>query len=233
MSSRGEDKRKVRRAASASTNGKTFASAFLLRKGDRSVQQTRRPATDAELPFDLESAVHWLERDPMPRVAVDRDLAVLWANPAARIFLRPPMPLYVEGDRLCFSAEADPARCHEMIRAADRERRRLAIISRDGERCNMFDVWSPGADQPVFVKAAVGQPLMDLTAAGLSDQYGLTRAEAAVAQHFMALKSPAQIAEELGVSVNTVRSHIRRIYAKLSVRSQAQFMRIAYAYSWA
>jgi DNA-binding CsgD family transcriptional regulator len=166
-------------------------------------------------------------------VAVDRDLAVLWPNPAARIFLRPTMPHYVEGHRLCISAEADPARCHEMIRAADRERRRLAIISRDGERCNMFDVWSPGADQPVFVKAAVGQPLMDLTAAGLSDQYGLTRAEAAVAQHFMALKSPAQIAEELGVSVHTVRSHIRRIYAKLSVRSQAQFMRIAYAYSWA
>jgi DNA-binding CsgD family transcriptional regulator len=219
-----------------------FASAFLVRKGDLLERRRGEVAPlddgahdDQRAPFDLAAAVHWLERDPMSRLVVSRDLEVLWSNAAARIFLRAPMPVYLHAGRLCFSDEADPARCRELIRVADMQRRRMAIISRDGERCNMFDVWSPGpgADDPVFVKATVGQPLMDLDAAGLSAQYGLTRAETAVAQRLTALESPARIADQLGVSVHTVRSHIRRIYAKLSIRSQAQFMRIAYAYSWA
>ena len=75
--------------------------------------------------------------------------------------------------------------------------------------------------------------VLDLRDTGLIDQFGLTRAEGDVAQHLAHLRAPTVIARELGLSVNTVRTHIRRIYAKLSINSQMQFERLVHTFTWA
>ena len=185
--------------------------------------------------FSLRSAVTWLERDQRSRVVVDPEMNVLWANDAARASLRAPMPVHLAGGKLCFDDDVDPAACREFIRSADDRVRHRALVSSDGDRCSVLNVWAieTGPSRPIFVRIAVSRPMLDLHAAGLVEQFGLTRAEGAVAQRLALLATPTAIAEELGLSVNTVRTHIRRIYAKLSIRSQTQFLRLAHAFAWA
>lgn len=54
--------------------------------------------------------------------------------------------------------------------------------------------------------------------------YGLTPAEAAVAAKLVAGFGPQAVAERTGVSVGTVRTHIRRIFEKARVSSQLELV---------
>jgi DNA-binding CsgD family transcriptional regulator len=54
----------------------------------------------------------------------------------------------------------------------------------------------------------------------LRDLYGPTAAQAAVAALLFEGHSDDETAERLGLSINTVRSHLRHIFAKCEVRSQ-------------
>lgn len=82
-----------------------------------------------------------------------------------------------------------------------------------------------------IVRAASGEPfvLVELTGAaaapsvdGLVAAHGLTRAEATVLAALAGGLSNAAIAERLAVSVETVRTHVKRILGKLGVRSRVQ-----------
>lgn len=54
--------------------------------------------------------------------------------------------------------------------------------------------------------------------------YGLTVTESAVAAHLVAGLGPQAIAEHRGVSVTTVRTHVRRIFEKANVSSQLELV---------
>lgn len=53
--------------------------------------------------------------------------------------------------------------------------------------------------------------------------FGFTPAEQAVARDLLAGRSPTEAAEALGITVGTVRVHVRNIYAKADVRNQLAF----------
>jgi DNA-binding CsgD family transcriptional regulator len=56
--------------------------------------------------------------------------------------------------------------------------------------------------------------------------YGLTPAEAVVTQCLYAGRRPDQLGSDLGISVNTVRSHMKRIFEKCDVRTQAELLQL-------
>lgn len=56
--------------------------------------------------------------------------------------------------------------------------------------------------------------------------YGLTRAEARIASRIAAGLRPESVAEEVGVQVNTVRMHLKRIFAKTGTRRQSELVRV-------
>jgi DNA-binding CsgD family transcriptional regulator len=66
-------------------------------------------------------------------------------------------------------------------------------------------------------------PLLSL---GLCSLYGLSAAEAKVAVAVGAGRSPAQAALALGVSINTVRSHLKNIYLKLEINRLAELVSV-------
>jgi len=58
--------------------------------------------------------------------------------------------------------------------------------------------------------------------AGLEDAFGLTPAETKVVTMMLSGHSAAEVAAERGLSINTVRAHLRHCYEKLGVSSREQ-----------
>jgi len=58
----------------------------------------------------------------------------------------------------------------------------------------------------------------------LQDFYGMTKAQARIARTLYSGNSISETADSLNVSINTVRTHLRQIYAKTGVRTQAELL---------
>jgi DNA-binding CsgD family transcriptional regulator len=58
----------------------------------------------------------------------------------------------------------------------------------------------------------------------LRDLYGLTHAQCVVTAHLFEGRSVEQTAKLLGVSVNTARSHLKRVFTKCEVQSQGELL---------
>lgn len=63
-----------------------------------------------------------------------------------------------------------------------------------------------------------------ISAEVLLELYGLTRAQADVARHLYAGLSVEETATQLKLSLNTVRTHLKQIFSKCEVQSQAELM---------
>ncbi len=79
----------------------------------------------------------------------------------------------------------------------------------------------------VFI--ANGTNRITVNLAALQDGYGLTSAEARVAAALVEHASAKDVAQALGVSPNTVRTHIKSIYAKLAVDTRTRFVKLVLA----
>jgi DNA-binding CsgD family transcriptional regulator len=51
-----------------------------------------------------------------------------------------------------------------------------------------------------------------------------------VLKEFAELNSPKQIARDLGVSLSTVRSHLKQIHAKAAVTTSLQLLRLTHTF---
>lgn len=161
---------------------------------------------------------HWLASDPVPRVLLDRNLRVLWSNEAATAFLAQRRDLEVRNAALgaidgtqhallseVIAASTETTRCWELLSADDRhilmQIRRLAEIDR-----TVIAVTFWRTQKPRF--------------ANLNRVFDLTKAEHAVLLKLLSGSVADSIAECHGVSLDTVRTQIRSIYAKLDVSSR-------------
>jgi len=66
----------------------------------------------------------------------------------------------------------------------------------------------------------------EIQRSALSELYGMTGAEADVAGMLAEGFSPDEIAHELGISMNTVRTHMKRVFEKTRVGRQADLVRV-------
>ena len=60
----------------------------------------------------------------------------------------------------------------------------------------------------------------------LSELFGLTQAEAALAEALLAGQELRDIAEQQGRSINTMRTHLARLMAKTEVNRQSELLRL-------
>lgn len=86
------------------------------------------------------------------------------------------------------------------------------------------------SDGGLFVDPAVGGTLVGLvTIAGRAEnRNSLTAAELRVLSRFPRGMTNAEIADDLGISVNTVKTHVRHILGKLDSKDRVQATRAAY-----
>ena len=63
----------------------------------------------------------------------------------------------------------------------------------------------------------------------LRQSYGLTRMEAEVASRLVGGMRPCEIRDDLGISIDTVRGHVKQLFAKTDTHRQADLVRVLLA----
>lgn len=169
-------------------------------------------------------------------IAIDARGAVIDANLHARRILDTEEAIRVRNGRLEF---VDPC-------VDDQLTRMLAVLSMTSDSPHAFVAHLNGCDGsrpprvlvtpvrngPTEPAAAVVVHIFDthcertISHAVLRGLYGLTAAQAAVTAYLFEGQSVEHTAQQLGLSVNTVRSHLKQVFSKCGVHSQTELLHL-------
>lgn len=176
-----------------------------------------------------------------PIVLVAGDLTVVHANAAAREMLKNHDPIRNAGERLALphpqgtAALADAvARCTGGLVALGQRGIGIPTRRRDGSPAIVHvmplarKAKRPGLEQravaAVLVAPATAPPQMP--AAALALLYDLTPAETRVLELVAEGKAPADVANHLGISLNTAKTHLKHVFEKTDCNRQADLVRL-------
>lgn len=161
----------------------------------------------------------WFERPRVARVIMDDAGRVLRANAAAHKIFRECLGLVVREGVLGFSQNEAQRALRNIIRK--RKRGYLALRTKQSRYPTMVMIDPlPGDLVAVRLWRARRPPLAML--APLASFCGLSQQQARVAAELISGRSVEGIARKLGVTVDTVRSHLKAVYEKTGARSQAE-----------
>jgi DNA-binding CsgD family transcriptional regulator len=169
---------------------------------------------------------------------LDADCHAIYMSPQAARHVGPGRGLCVCGGRIVPSGESQQRRFMAMVRAA------AACLVRAGATMGpdsmtitraaaspltlaVAPLPAPGDGRPrvlVFFKDTADAQVQPQR---LRELFGLTPAEASVADGLLRGRDAQGIAAELGLSWNTVRTHLRHILAKTGTSRQAEFVSLA------
>ncbi|URW75577.1 helix-turn-helix transcriptional regulator [Sphingomonas donggukensis] len=83
----------------------------------------------------------------------------------------------------------------------------------------------PGAPELLHVRAREIRLDGEIDLSMVADEFGISDSEAPVLEGLAQAICPKEISRSLGLSIHTIRSHIRAIYAKIGVRTAAEAQR--------
>jgi len=177
-----------------------------------------------------------LDRVDRGIILIDDRGGVLDVNlPASRV-LNGGEGIAVRNGRLTFSVAAFDERFVRLLAqqrsgAASAPRSIAARFKRPGAQSCLVVVSPvpPNTDERnVALVAFIYAPdeRREISAEVLRELYGLTRAEAEVARGLFTGRNVEQTAEALQLSLNTVRTHLKHIFTKCEVQSQAELMHL-------
>jgi DNA-binding CsgD family transcriptional regulator len=169
---------------------------------------------------------------PSPKLLVDGQCNILWHSSDAERLLQAPLPLILKGGRLLAASAGDVRSWAAFIDNLGETTGRLLLNGTGGSTWILVTGWAERhkGHRVIFLKCAMAWPFRDVATSGLARDFGLTRSECAVLDEFARLRKPIEIAARLGISVSTVRSHLKQIHIKMSVNSGVQLLRITRAY---
>ncbi len=186
------------------------------------VARTSDPLPLRRLSDEVRSdVVAWCVGSRTPAILAALDGAVLWCNEAALAVLADRDHFYVRSGKLTC---ADPTKETAFRAFMDQDRRDVATWVSEGDASMLI----------LAREAIVGpEPRFGLTLhpaaaeapcvwADFGSVMGLTTSEARIAQKLIEGGRADAIARDVGVGLETVRTHIRRIYNKLGVGSREE-----------
>jgi DNA-binding CsgD family transcriptional regulator len=161
-----------------------------------------------------------------PWVRVDRSARVINASPSARELLRNHRALSIRGDHLCGRSAPDTALLHaKLTETADKLARNvieetIPIVFDHTEDGSPFLCWMSMADA-MLVVLFDDEDLLHRTLDRARHVYGLPAGQIRVARQIARGLDLNQTAAALGTRPSTVRTHVRRMFDKVGVSSQA------------
>ena len=167
-------------------------------------------------------ALAWMDADQCARFLVDDRLTICWANASGRSWLERKAGIAEVEGRLWFG-KSEPD-LHALLHRA-RAKADGTCIPVPGTGAYMIicaRLVSADGGRPIFglTLRRTNEPAVEAPAPGVAQSFGLTSSEFKVVQMLFRGETAQQTAWELGVSVETVRTHIRRLYQELEVSSR-------------
>jgi DNA-binding CsgD family transcriptional regulator len=174
-------------------------------------------------------------------VLVAADGRVVHANRAAEEMLKRGQPVALQVGRLGTGDAASRAELEAAISLCGEDETRIArstiglrVGGDDGPAAFLHILpLARGTLRPGLMPAAVAAVLIargaaspEDIAAALANGFGLTASERRVLELLLGRCGVAEAAAELGVSPNTIKTHVARIFEKTGVSSQADLVRL-------
>lgn len=188
--------------------------------GDGRLPVTRDgPATTGNLYFSS-----WAEQYPIPSMIVAEDLSLLWANSAADEILAEAKDFQLAGGTLTCVDKAQGQEFRAFV-ATVGQKPQVWVYRQDETALRMVRAESLSPDGMPPAVALMIYPIDGVDRYFWSDfhkVFGLTRAETIIVKRIVGGEPADTIAEELSITLETVRTHVRRVYAKLGVNNREQ-----------
>jgi DNA-binding CsgD family transcriptional regulator len=183
---------------------------------------------------------HVLDRLLVGVVLLDRRARLLYANAAARALDSSDGPLRLRGGTVSAQVPPHSRQLGELVRMAllgapagtmslprpdDGGLLTLLVSSVRGRDVGRFaDLSMPDAAVLLFIVDPANRPGVPL--AWIIDAYGLTPAEARVALAASSGLTIPETAHRLGLSPNTIKTHLRKVFAKTGTSRQTELARL-------
>jgi DNA-binding CsgD family transcriptional regulator len=176
---------------------------------------------------------------PQGVIVVDEQARVVLVNRAARAIVAKDDGLRVGGTDLSAATHEETAQLHTLIRrAAGGEGGQVHAmkVSRPSNRPALSILVTPtcanGGKPATWPGAAavlfINDPdhVISVNEEALCRLYGFTHAEARLSGLLLRGATLGEASRQLGVSINTARTHMKRLFAKSGARRQADFVRL-------
>lgn len=172
--------------------------------------------------FVGEAALSWIDQDTLPRLMLDNALTILWANIAARSALARKRDIEIRGSTLSTVDRTKQLALEAYITGSGVGIASWCLRRADGDGHLIFRAqricWEGDG---VFGLSFHGSGSeFQARYAEFEKIYRLTKAEHRVLREMLDGLGTDRIAALHGVSIETTRSHIRHIYAKVGVKSR-------------
>lgn len=186
-----------------------------------SVALTPSPALEGSDPDIVQGLLGWCARFRTPAVMVGRDGSILWSNEAADALLTDREHLGVRGDRL---VSMDPLQANSFRTFLDQDHDgpTLWVFHEDADPLIVVKEIIPGETGLRGLTFHRGGGDIPYLWADFGPALGLTSSEVRIARKLVDGGRAGAIADEVGVGLETVRTHVRRIYNKLGVGSREE-----------
>jgi DNA-binding CsgD family transcriptional regulator len=167
----------------------------------------------------------WMETDREARLIVGDDLKPIWVSAAAeRMLSQPDSILYCNGRLRPRSPNVDNELRAFVSEATNAGATHCLTDSRTGQHMVLS---TTRLNDLVAITLHRPEHSAPIRLVDLRQAFGLTDAEHSVAEHLMNGHTAEETAAQLGVGIETIRTHIKRTYAKLDVSSrEALFNRL-------
>ena len=175
---------------------------------------------------------HWLgSLDARPRLVIDRELQIIWQSDNAAELVQRPVPLFLEKGFLAADTEQTSIELADFIEVVGEECKTILVRGSEKKHWAMVMALSPQEDPSlVCLMLNLSVPHRSVEQSGLAKALCLTVCEARVLDQFSRLSSTREIADNLGVSLSTVRSHMKQIHSKAGVTSAVQLAQLVRGY---
>ena|SRR6185437_12050529 len=166
----------------------------------------------------------WFAQDTVARLVVGRDLTVLALNAHAVTLLEANGPLSLRDGMLVTRDRRSGAELAAMISFAG-PAPRMGVLGAGGDGPALLvdaQALSSEPDGPIALALRDPGGQVEIECADLEPMFGVTPGEHQVIVQLVKGYSSREIADQFGKSILTVRTHVKRAYGKIGVKTRGQ-----------